>query len=133
MLTEKQIGSIKNEVRQAANKHLNAHNADTALDQFSEDVVAVSNLDVFPSKKFLASDVRNYYHSLKKVNYASWEDIHINVISEVVASFTAKFRYEFTGTDDSITKLRGVWSAVFVLVDEVWKIKLRHESFEQIQ
>ncbi len=133
MLTDSQIDSIKKEVERAANKHLKARDADTALGHFVEDVIAISNVDVFPSKESLALDVRNYYAYLKKVDQASWEDIYINVVSEAAATFTAKFRYEFTTTDNSSIKLRGVWTALFVLADQVWKIKMRHESFEQIQ
>lgn len=133
MLTDSQIDSIKKEVERVANKHLEARDADTALGHFVEDVIAVSNVDIFPSKESLALDVRNYYACLKQVDQAGWEDIYINVVSEAAATFTAKFRYEFTTTDNSLIKLRGVWTALFVLADQVWKIKMRHESFEQIQ
>ena len=85
MLDENKIKSIKNEIEQIAIEHLNARDADTALDHYSNDVIAVSNLDVFPSKKHLSSHVINYYSSLKNVGYAKWEDTLINVISEEVA------------------------------------------------
>ena len=75
---------------------------------------------------------KNAAEILKSVNHAAWEDIHINVISEEAATFTAKFSYGFTSIDDDVTNLRGVWTALFILDQGAWKIRLRHESFEQI-
>jgi len=132
MLSKSQIIKIKAEVEQAATVHLNAKDAETALSHFADDALAVSNTIIFPSRESLATDVGEYYKLLKKVNYVSWEDVHIHVINESSATFTAKFNYGFTSTDDKITDLKGVWTALFVLDKGVWKIRLRHESFEQV-
>lgn len=132
MLSISQIARIQAEVEQAATKHLNTKDVDTALSHFTDDVLAVSNVKLFPSRESLAAEVGEYYKTLKKVNYASWEDIHIHVINESTATFTAKFSYGFTSTDDQITDLKGVWTALFILDEGIWRIRLRHESFEQI-
>ena len=131
-LSAHQITRIKAEVEQAATRHLNAENIDTALSHFTDDVLAVSNVKLFPSRDSMAADICEYYKILKKVNYAFWEDIHIHVISESAATFTAKFNYGFTGKDDQAIDLQGVWTALFILDKGTWKIRLRHESFEQI-
>ncbi|MHC4457103.1 MAG: nuclear transport factor 2 family protein [Planctomycetota bacterium] len=123
---------IEAEVEQAATTHLNTKDVDTALSHFTDDVLAISNVKLFPSRESLAADIGGYYKILKKVNYASWEDVHIHVINERAATFTAKFSYGFTSTDDQITDLKGVWTALFILDKGIWKIRLRHESFELI-
>lgn len=127
-----QTMKIKAEVEQAATTHLHAKDAETALSHFTDDVLAVSNGKLFPSRESLAADIGEYYKILKKVNHASWEDVHIYVINESAATFTAKFRYSFTGMDEKTTDLEGVWTALFILDEGIWKIRLRHESFEQI-
>jgi ketosteroid isomerase-like protein len=132
MLSINQITKIQADVEQAATKHLNSKDVDTALSHFTDDVLAVSNVKLFPSRESLAADIGEYYKILKKVNYASWEDVHIHVINESVATFTEKFSYGFTSIDDQITDLKGVWTALFILDEGIWKIRLRHESFEQI-
>ncbi len=132
MLSTSQIIKIKAEVEQAATLHLNAKDVNTALNHYMDDVLAVSNIKLFSSRESLVANIGEYYKILKKVNYASWEDVHIHVINESAATFTAKFSYGFTSTDDQITDLKGVWTALFVLDKGIWKIRLRHESFEQI-
>jgi len=132
MLSASQISKIETEVEQAATAHLNAKDIDTALSHFTDDVLAVSNTTVFSSCESLAVDVSEYYKILKNVNYASWEDVHINVINESTAIFTAKFSYGFTGISGEITDLKGVWTGLFILDKGIWKIRLRHESFEQV-
>lgn len=132
MLSTRQIAQISSDVKQAATMHLHAKDADAALKNFADDALAVSNTKVFSSRESLAADIREYYRMLKTVRYASFEDVHIHVISDGAATFTARFRYGFISTDGSITELRGVWTALYVLDEETWKIRLRHESFEQI-
>ena len=132
MLSKSQKMRIKAEVEQAATRHLNAKDLDTALSHYTDDAYAVSNITIFPSLESLSAEVSEYYKILKKINYASWEDIHIQVLNESAATFTAKFRYGFTSNDDEITDLKGVWTALFIFAKGVWKIRLRHESFEQI-
>ena len=132
MPTANQIIKIQAEVEQAATRHLNATDAETALSHYTDDAFAVSNTTIFSSLESLSEEVCEYYKILKKVNYASWEDVNIHVINESAASFTAKFRYGFTDKKGVKTDLRGVWTALFVRDHGDWKIRLRHESFEQI-
>jgi ketosteroid isomerase-like protein len=132
MLSTSQIMKIEAEVEQAATTHLNAKDVDSALSHFTDDVLAVSNITLFSSRKSLAADIGEYYKILKEVNYAYWEDVHIHVINDSAAVFTAKFKYGFTSMDGEITDLKGVWTALFTLDKGIWKIHLRHESFEQI-
>jgi hypothetical protein len=91
----------------------------------------VSNTELFTSRDVLAAGIREYYRKLKKVNHASWRDAHLQVISESVATFSARFDYGFTGADETVTELTGVWTALFVLEERGWKIRLLHESVEQ--
>lgn len=131
MLSTSQLTKIKAEVEQAATTHLNAKDVDAALSHFTDDVLAVSNSKLLFSRESLAADIGEYYKNLKNVNYASWEDVHIHVINESAATFTARFSYGFTNMDDKVVDLEGVWTALFVVDKGVWKIRLRHESFEQ--
>ncbi len=108
MLSISQITRIQAEVERAATKHLNTKDVDTALSHFTDNVIAASNVKLFPSRESLAADIGEFYKILKKVNYASWKDVHIHVINESAATFTAKFRYGFTSIDDQITDLKGV-------------------------
>ncbi|NIV98167.1 hypothetical protein GWN26_03040, partial [Candidatus Saccharibacteria bacterium] len=48
-LTKTKIAQIKAEVKQSAIEHLNARDAQTALNHFTEDVIAVSNTRLFPN------------------------------------------------------------------------------------
>ena len=131
MLSRLQTAEIRNAVEKAAVAHLNAKDVDTALSHFVDDVIAVSNTKLFNSREALSAEIHEYYKILKTVNYAYWKDIHIHVISAGAATFTATFDYGFTSTDGTVTDLEGVWTALFILVGTVWKIRLRHESFEQ--
>ncbi|MGD2118242.1 MAG: nuclear transport factor 2 family protein [Chromatiales bacterium] len=131
MLDEDRIKQIEAEVEQAATAHLNARDFETALNHFTEDVVAVSNTAVFSGREALSVDVAEYYRILKKVNHAAWQDVHIHVITENAASFTAKFSYGFTDVEDKVIELEGVWTALFERIEGDWKMRLRHESFEQ--
>jgi ketosteroid isomerase-like protein len=128
-MSENQIAQIKAEVKRAAINHLNAKDAATALSHYTEDVIAVSNDKLFGTFEALAEDVRAYYNILKEVNFAVWDEMHINVINSGAVVFTAKFRYSFTNTDNERTDLQGIWTALFVRSNEGWKIQVRHESF----
>jgi ketosteroid isomerase-like protein len=132
MLTKDHIVKIKTEIEQAATAHLNAQDVDTALNHYADEVFAVSNTKIFPTRESLFADIREYYKILKEVNYASWKEVHIHVIGESAATFTAQFSYGFTSTDGTITDLEGVWTALFIRIGKTWKIRLRHESFQPI-
>lgn len=131
-LTRTQCDQIKAEVKQAAIDHLNAKDAATALSHFTENVIAVSNVKVFPTFEALAEDVKVYYDILKEVNLAVWDEMTINVINIDAALVTARFRYRFTGTNNEKTDLQGVWTALYIRQNGDWKIEVRHESFVSI-
>jgi len=132
MLSDNHLSKIKSEIIEAATVHLNTTDADSALSHYTEDVIAVSNLKLFDSFESLADDVKEYYKILKEVNHASWDDIHIHVIGETAATFTAQFRYGFTDIDNQKTDLQGIWTALFIRDGGNWKMRLRHESFTQL-
>ena len=117
------------EVQQAAEEHLNAEDAATALSYYAEDAVVASNGYLYPSFQEFAEHVREFYASLSTVNEAEWEDIDIHVINTETAIFTAKFCWRSTDTRGETLNLKGVWSAVYVRDHDRWKIKMRHESF----
>ncbi|MFQ5825156.1 MAG: YybH family protein [bacterium] len=132
-LSESQTAKIEAEVKQAAIDHLNAKDATTALSHFTENVIAVSNVKLFPSFEKLAEDVKAYYNILKEVNLAVWDEMHINVINTDAALVTAKFRYSFTDTNNEKIDLQGVWTALYVRSNGSWKIRVRHESFAPLE
>ncbi len=132
-LSENQAAQIEAEVKQAAIDHLNAKDATTALSHFADNVIAVSNVKLFPSYETLSEDVKAYYDILKEVNLAVWDEMHINIINADAALVTAKFRYSFTDTNNEKTDLQGVWTALYVRRNEGWKIQVRHESFTQLE
>lgn len=128
-LSDEQLALIRAEIDKAATDHLHARDADTAMSHFADDVVAISNLRIFPSRQALAEDVRAFYDILQEVNEVVWNDAHIAVVDEHTATFTAKFRYAFTNKDYEMTNLEGVWTALFVRLEGNWKIRVRHETF----
>ncbi len=129
-LSEKQIIQIKAEIKQAATDHLNAMDAETALSNYDENVIALSNLKKYSSFEALAEDVRGYYNILKKVNLAVWDNIIINVRNADSAHVTAHFRYSFTDIHDKRTNLKGMWTILYIRQRSSWKIRMRSESFE---
>jgi uncharacterized protein (TIGR02246 family) len=130
-LSESQVAQIEAEVKLAAVEHINTKDAETALSHFTDDIIAVSNNQFFPSFEALAQDVRAYYKILEEVNLAAWDDIHIRVINNDTAIFIAKFRYSFTSKDKARTDLKGIWTALYVKDNSSWKIRVRHESFTE--
>lgn len=131
--SESHFTQIEAEVRQAAIEHLNAKDATTALSHFTEDVIAVSNVQLFQSYEALAEDVKAYYDILKEVHLAVWDEMHIHVISPDAAIVTARFRYSFTDTSNERTDLQGVWTALYIRHEGDWKIQVRHESFTTLE
>lgn len=69
-MTREQASAIEAEIQRAAEDHLQARDASTAMSYYTDDVIAVSNNKLFPSYKRLAEDVRSYYEILKRVDYA---------------------------------------------------------------
>ena len=124
-----ETAKIKAEVQQAAEEHLNAKDAETALSYYTEDAAIVSNGYLYPSFQEFAEHVREFYASLRKVDTATWEDVDIRVINPDTAIYTAKFRWRSTDTRGETLNLQGVWTAVYVRDQDSWKIKMRHESF----
>lgn len=132
-LTKTLRDQIKAEVKQAAIDHINTKDAPTALSHYTEDAIAVSNTTLFLSLSELAEDVNAYYNILKEVNLTVWDEMNINVIDTDAAVITATFRYSFTDTNDVKTDLKGAWTALYVRRNGKWKIRVRHESFTQVE
>ena len=130
-LTDAQRDQIRAEVKQAATEHLHSKDAYTALNNYMEDTIAVTNTMMFSSKDKLSEFVNTYYDTLNEVNLAVWDEIYINVINSDTALFTATCRYSFTNISDEKIDLKGIWTALFVRHDGTWKIQVRHESFEE--
>jgi ketosteroid isomerase-like protein len=132
MLSKKELTKIKNEIKQAALDHLYAKDATEALNNYTKNIIAVSNEKLMSSSNELVEDIEAYYKILKKVNEAHWDDIYIQVINKNTAVFTAKFFYSFTKIDDEKIVLRGIWTAIYIRKKSGWKIQLRHESYTQM-
>ena len=130
-LTDTLRDRIKAEVKEAAIDHLNSKDARTALSHYTDDAIAVTNTTLFPSLNELSEDVNAYYNTLKEVNLAVWDEMHINVINIDAALVTATCRFSFTNTSNEKTDLKGVWTALYVRRNGTWKIQVRHESFAE--
>ena len=128
-LSNEQMALIRLEVDKAATDHLHARDADTAMSHYADDVVAISNLRIFHSRQSLEADVRAFFDVLQETSEAAWKNAYIVVVDQDTATFTAEFRYAFTNKDDEMTRLEGVWTALFVRLEGSWKIQVRHESF----
>jgi ketosteroid isomerase-like protein len=128
-LSAKHVSKIKKEVEQVAKDHLHAKDAGTALSHYTEDATVVSNGFLYPSFNSFADHIKKFYGTLGKINLAVWDKMFINVISVDAALLTATFRWSSTDSAGKRTCLQGVWSALFVLKNGIWKISMRHESF----
>jgi len=127
-----QPAEIKASVTRAATELLNAKDADTALSFYMPNATVVCNGVLYSSFDSFSEDIRNFYNSLQDIKLAIWDEIRINVIDVNTTIFTAKFRWSSIDTKDVSTNLQGVWEAVFVKKDEIWKIVSRHESFANV-
>lgn len=124
-------GFIEKEIKKAANDHLNARDADTALIHYKPGATVITNGIWFESFKSFEQDVRNFYMSLKEVKLAVWDQMQIQILNPKLAIFTGSVRWSSVDKSGSFLNLRGIWSAIYCLEIDKWKIMLRHESFEQ--
>ena len=118
-------------MKQAAWDHLHASDAATALSDFAEDAVLVSNARRYSSAEW-AAVVEEFYGTLQEVHTAEWEEMRVDVMSAEAAAVTAGFRWSSTDTAGLTIDLRGVWTAVYVRENGEWRIRVRHESFESM-
>ncbi len=128
-LSPEQRREIEAEVKQAALDHLNAKDAATALNHYTEDALVVSNGFLYPTFQSFSEHVETFYSSLNRINLALWDDMYINVLSPDAALFTATFHWSSTDKAGLKTDLQGVWTALFIRKSGTWKIRVRHESF----
>ena len=128
-LSEKQIADIKTEIKETAIKHLNSENAISALSYYRKNATIISNGIQYSSFESYAEGIKNFYSTLSKINIAAYDDIYINVITNEVALFSAKFRWSSTDTHGSTIDIQGIYSALYVREDSRWKMSWRHESF----
>jgi len=117
-------------VKRTARDLLAERDADTILDYFAPGPTVVSNGFLYPSFESLATELKAFYGSLRDVSVAAWDEMRVDVVSDSAAVLTGRFRWSSTDTDGETTDLRGIWTAVFVFVQNRWKILVRHESFE---
>lgn len=121
---------IADAVKQTACDLLAERDADAVLEYYVPSPTVVSNGFLYPSFESLASELKTFYGSLNDVRVAAWDEMSVDVVSESAAVFTGRFRWSSTDTEGELTDLGGIWTAVFVLVQNRWKILVRHESFE---
>lgn len=131
--SEREVLQIEGEIRQAAIDHLNARDLETALSHYSKDAIAVSNDILYGSIEEVGEHLRAFYDIFKEVNIARWDEMHITVISREASIVTAKFRYSFTSVDNEKMDFQGVWTSLYVLCNGSWKIRVHHESFDEVK
>jgi ketosteroid isomerase-like protein len=124
--------AIAEAVKQTACDLLAERDADSILDYYAPSPTVVSNGFLYPSLESLASELKAFYGSLREVSVAVWDGMRVDVVSDSAAVFTGRFSWSSTDTEGEPTNLRGIWTAVFVLVQNRWKIRVRHESFEPL-
>lgn len=131
-VSDRDFERVEGEVRQAALDHLAARDAATALSDFTEDAVLVSNARWYTASEW-ADLIEEFYGTMQRVHVAEWEDMRVDVLSIDAAVCTARFRWGSTDTSGVTTSLEGVWTALYVREAEGWKIRVRHESFESAE
>lgn len=119
---------IVREVRQVAIDHINAPDAPTALSHYASEARVASLGFLYPSFDSLSADVHSFYDTIERVNIASWDKMHVDVICDEAAVVTATFHWNSTDTSGAVLDLQGAWTAVFTLQEGDWKIRILHES-----
>jgi ketosteroid isomerase-like protein len=127
-----QRAAIEEAVRQAAWQHLKSENAAVALSHYEPDAILASNGSLYPSFERFAEDAREFYRTLRQIDLAAWDEMHVQILGRDAAVLTATVRWSSIDTGGVRTDLKGVWTAVFVRRAEGWKICTRHESFEPV-
>ncbi len=121
--------AIEQAVERAAWEHLRAPDAKTALGYYDAGAVVVCDGRWYESFEEFAQDAREFYRTLREVHVAAWDRVHVEVLSDSSAVFTATVRWESTDTSGVQTELEGVWTAIWVQTPSGWRIVVRHESF----
>ena len=121
--------AIEQAVKRAAWEHLRAPDAETALGYYDADAVVVCDGRWYESFEAFAEDAREFYRTLRDVHVAAWDRVHVEVLADGAAVFTATVRWESTDTSGVRTELAGVWTAIWVRTASGWRITARHESF----
>ena len=121
--------AVEEAVKQAAWDHLLAKDAAQALNHYEPDAIIASNASLYPSLEGFAADAREFYDTLRQVDLAVWDEMHVQVLSEDAAVLTATVRWSSTDTAGVRLDLKGVWPAVYMLRNGRWRICTRHESF----
>jgi uncharacterized protein (TIGR02246 family) len=125
----KQCAAIVEAVKRVAWEHLRAKDAAEALSHYEPDAVVASNASLYPSFERFAEHAREFYRTLRSIDLAVWDEMHVQVLGEDAAVLTATVRWSSTDTAGGRLDLKGVWTAVFVQRDGRWSICSRHESF----
>jgi uncharacterized protein (TIGR02246 family) len=131
-LSTSQSDEIRAAVKQAAEAHLNAKDADSALSYYAENATIISNGFLYPSLDMFATHIKEFYQTLSEINLAFWDEMQIDVLSNDHAMFSAKFRWSSTNIAGERIDLQGVWTALYARDNNRWKISHRHESFTSV-
>jgi ketosteroid isomerase-like protein len=99
------------------------------LSWYEPDAIVASDGSLYSSFDRFAGDVREFYSTLQKVDLATWDEMHVQVLRVDAAVLTATVRWSSTDSVGMRLDLKGVWTAVFVRRADGWKISARHESF----
>lgn len=129
LLSSAQRAAIEEAVKETAWEHLRAKDAETALGYYEPNAVVASDGMLYPTFELFARQTREFYRTLQQVHVAVWDRMHVDVLSAQLAVLTATVRWASTDTAGIRTTLQGVWTAVLVLRQGRWRIRIRHESF----
>ena len=64
-----------------------------------------------------------------KIDLADYDEVQINVLTHNTAHFSAKFHWISTDANGIKLDLKGMYSALYILQENHWKMSFRHESF----
>ncbi len=131
-LSKTKISQIEEEVKKTAYNHLNSESAESALSYYAKDATIIINGIQFASFESFASMIEEFYGTLSKIKLATYDDILINVITDKVVLFNARFRWSSIDINGISIDLEGTNSVLYERKDSQWKIVFRHESFNSI-
>ena len=131
-LSKTKIAQIEEEIIKTAYNHLNSKSAESALSYYTKDATFISNGIQYTSFESFASMLKEFYSTLSKIKLATYDDILINVITDKVVLFNARFRWSSIDINGIRFDLEGTNSVLYERKNDQWKIKFRHESFNPI-
>ncbi len=128
-LSKTTISQIEEEVKKSAYNHLNSKSAESALGYYAKDATIIINGIQYTSFESFASMIKEFYGTMSEIKLATYDDILINVITDKVVLFNARFQWSSIDINGIRIDLEGTNSVLFEYKDGQWKIVFRHESF----